>query len=64
MKKSHVAMAIGAIAVGVAGFIVYKRWKDSQRAAAHPIAILPDSRLLKPVAVDASLVTDAQVIPS
>jgi hypothetical protein len=61
--SKQTAMILGALAVGVAGWFVYRRWKDAQRAAAHPIAILPDSKLLKPVAVNPALVTDAVVIP-
>ncbi len=59
---SSASIWIGVIAVGAAGYYFYKRWKDGQRAAAHPITIQNDATLLRPMRVDPSLVTDAKII--
>lgn len=62
MKYAKVAIGVGALAL--VGYLVYRKMRDARIAAAHPIQIQPDNKLLQPVKVDASLVTDAVVIPS
>jgi len=46
----------------VAGILLYRKWRDMQRAQAHPIAIAPDSSVLKTIQVNPNLVSDAQIV--
>lgn len=50
--------------IGVVGYLLYQRYRDWQRAQAHPIVLPSDASLIRPVPVDVSLVSDAQVISS
>jgi len=47
---------------GIAGVILYRKWRDLKRAQAHPIAIAPDSSVLKTIQVNPALVSDAIVM--
>lgn len=60
MKTS--TLVIGAAVGGIVAYLLYQRYKQAQRAAAHPITIAPDSALLKPMRVNPALVTDATVL--
>lgn len=59
MKTSTKFLMIAALA-GV-GYFVYRRYRDNQIASAHPIVIPNPATLIKPLPVDASLVTDTNL---
>lgn len=60
MKSAKILIGVGALAL--VGYLVYRKMRDAKIAAAHPIAVLPDAKLLKPITVNPSLVTDAVII--
>ena len=60
MKRSTFFLLAG---VGVvAGYFLWRRYQDQQRAAAHPITIAPEATLIKPLPVNPALVSDAVIV--
>lgn len=55
---------IGISVAGVIAYLLYQKYRDLQRAQAHPIVIPSDSSLLQKVSVNPNLVSDAVIINS
>lgn len=49
-------------AIGGVAYFAWKKYKAAQLAAAHPIVAQPDAKLIQPLPVNPSLVTDAQIV--
>lgn len=60
MKTAH--LLIGAAVAGVAGYFLFKRYKDYQRAQAHPLTVQSDAQLIRPLPINPALVTDAKLV--
>ena len=50
------------LVVGAVGVVLYKAWKDRQRALAHPISAPNPTNFITPIRMDATLVPGTPIV--